>query len=73
MLISQSGAGSSNLEGVETELKLDRIVLGDCLEVLEELPAGFADMAYLDPPFNTGREKTGMKASYADRWEDIAE
>ncbi len=28
---------------------------GDCLQVLAELPAGFARLAYLDPPFNTGR------------------
>ncbi len=30
------------------------IVLGDCAEVLPTLPAGFARLVYIDPPFNTG-------------------
>lgn len=32
-----------------------RILHGENLEVLASLPAGFARLAYLDPPFNTGR------------------
>src|SRR5512135_343628 len=32
-----------------------RILLGDCARVLPGLPAGFARLAYIDPPFNTGR------------------
>ncbi|CAN5763168.1 hypothetical protein BH09MYX1_BH09MYX1_14850 [soil metagenome] len=28
--------------------------LGDCLEVLPRLPAAFARLVYIDPPFNTG-------------------
>ena len=32
-----------------------RIVLGDNLEVLPTLPAGFARLIYIDPPFNTGK------------------
>ena len=28
---------------------------GDCLELLQEMPAGSVDLAYLDPPFQTGR------------------
>ncbi len=35
----------------------NRIVLGDCLEVLGRLPAGCARLVYMDPPFNTGRER----------------
>ena len=34
-----------------------RIVLGDNLAVLPGLPDGIARLAYLDPPFNTGRER----------------
>src|SRR5262249_11106566 len=32
-----------------------KVIAGDCLEVLPALPAGFARLAYVDPPFNTGR------------------
>lgn len=31
------------------------IVHGDCLDVLPTLPEGFARLAYIDPPFNTGK------------------
>ncbi len=50
-------------------LPLDRIIEGDCLATLAALPRGFADLAYLDPPFNTGRTHGGGNASYDDRWE----
>ena len=39
-------------------LPTNRVVLGDCLDVLPGLPdAGFG-LVYLDPPFNTGREQS---------------
>ncbi len=34
---------------------MKQIVLGDNAEVLPTLPAGFARLVYIDPPFNTGR------------------
>jgi site-specific DNA-methyltransferase (adenine-specific) len=34
------------------------IVVGDNLPVLRELPDGWAQMVYADPPFNTGRTQT---------------
>lgn len=37
----------------------DLIVTGDSAEILPQLPAGSFQMAYLDPPFNTGRRRTG--------------
>lgn len=33
---------------------MNRIILGDNLEVLPTLPDGFARLIYIDPPFNTG-------------------
>ena len=33
------------------------VLLGDNLELLSALPAGFADLVYIDPPFNTGRKQ----------------
>jgi site-specific DNA-methyltransferase (adenine-specific) len=34
-----------------------KIILGDNAEVLPTLPAGFARLVYIDPPFNTGIEQ----------------
>ena len=36
----------------------DRIIQGDNLDVLRDLPAGCARLIYVDPPFNTGREQS---------------
>lgn len=33
----------------------NRVVLGDCLDVLRGLPDASVDLVYVDPPFNTGR------------------
>ena len=35
-------------------LPLDKIITGDCLEVLEKLPAACADLIVADPPYNIG-------------------
>jgi DNA modification methylase len=35
----------------------NRIYLGDNLTVLQDLPDGLADLIYIDPPFNTGKEQ----------------
>jgi site-specific DNA-methyltransferase (adenine-specific) len=43
---------------------------GDCLDVLPALGDLRADFAYLDPPFNTGRNHVAANASYDDRWDD---
>ena len=55
------------LRGVDGE-----IVLGDNLDVMPSFPEGAFRMIYLDPPFNTGRERTArrlrtMAASDGDR------
>ncbi|MGI8904113.1 MAG: DNA-methyltransferase [Solirubrobacteraceae bacterium] len=36
----------------------DLIIRGDCGAVLPRLPAGFFDLIYIDPPFNTGAPRT---------------
>jgi site-specific DNA-methyltransferase (adenine-specific) len=36
----------------------DRILLGDCLELLPRFADGGFQLIYIDPPFNTGREQT---------------
>jgi site-specific DNA-methyltransferase (adenine-specific) len=42
-----------------------RIHLGDNLDILRGLPAGVANLIYIDPPFNTGgiRRRTGVKVA----------
>ncbi len=37
---------------------MNRIHHGDNLPLLRSLPDGCADLVYIDPPFNTGRERT---------------
>ena len=39
------------------------VVLGEALEVLRSLPDGCAGLVYVDPPFNTGGARTGLKTS----------
>jgi len=40
----------------ETQIPLDRIVNGDCLELLESLPDGCVDLVVSSPPYNLGKE-----------------
>lgn len=35
-----------------------RVVLGDNLEVLRQIPDGSINLIYIDPPFNTGRQQS---------------
>lgn len=36
----------------DLDLYLNRIILGDCIEVLESLPQGSVDLVFADPPYN---------------------
>ena len=50
----------------------DEILEGDCLRRLPEIPEGAVDLAYLDPPFATGRKQSGRDGhAYEDAWESI--
>ena len=33
-------------------LKLDQVLVGDCIEKMRALPAGCADLVFADPPYN---------------------
>jgi len=51
----------------------DRLVLGDCLEVMRQLPPASIDLIYVDPPFATGRRFDGLstrgeRVAYSDVW-----
>ncbi len=49
----------------------NHVLQADCLEALGALSEGFVDLAYLDPPFNTGRTHTAADAAYVDRWPSL--
>ncbi len=55
------------------EVPLDQVVHADCLEALRAWPPAVFDLAYLDPPFNTGRTVRGPGGgpSYPDRWTSV--
>ena len=48
----------------------DLLIAGDNLTAMATLPDGAFDMAYLDPPFNTGSEQRRGALAYADAFED---
>jgi site-specific DNA-methyltransferase (adenine-specific) len=48
----------------------DLLVEGDNLAAMSALPDGFFDLAYLDPPFNTGREQRRRALAYEDTFDD---
>ncbi|MEX0716236.1 MAG: site-specific DNA-methyltransferase [Planctomycetaceae bacterium] len=49
---------------------MNRIILGDNLDVLPTLPAEFARLIYIDPPFNTGKRQHRQRMSVARRTDE---
>jgi DNA modification methylase len=53
----------------------NKIVCGDCLDVIKKMPSESVDLIYLDPPFSSNREyvgfwqKTGEQLVFDDHWE----
>lgn len=51
---------------------LDGIHHGDCLDLLKRLPSESVDLAYMDPPFATGRKLVGRDGlAFDDQWPTI--
>ncbi|MBC22899.1 MAG: hypothetical protein CMJ32_03140 [Phycisphaerae bacterium] len=44
---------------------LGKVLTGDCLDHLADLPDESVDMVYMDPPFNTGRVQSGTDPDHA--------
>jgi len=44
---------------------MNKIVQGDCLELLERIPNDSVDVTFADPPFNLGKQYNGYKDSLA--------
>ena len=63
-------------EGGASELSvrtlLDRIILGDSLEIMEKLPRGFVDLLIVDPPYNLAKDYHGTRFQ-PKSWEQYRE
>jgi len=57
------------------EVKPNSIIQGDCLDILQDVNAETVDLVYIDPPFSSNKnytgiwEKTGEELSFEDVWE----
>jgi DNA modification methylase len=60
---------------MELVIKPNCIIQGDCLDVLQQIGSGTVDLIYIDPPFSSNKnytgiwEKTGEELSFEDVWE----
>lgn len=58
---------------------MNKILLGDCIQVMKKLPDNSVDLVYLDPPFFTQKEHSlktrdgSQFYNFSDRWKDIDE
>jgi site-specific DNA-methyltransferase (adenine-specific) len=50
---------------------LNEVICDDCLNVLRRVRPATFDLAYLDPPFNTGRTLAAARAAYRDTWSSL--
>lgn len=59
------------------ESALNKVMLGDCLEILNEFEEGCIDLIYVDPPFFTQktqkkrRKDNGVEATFRDSWTSL--
>ena len=66
--------GNKNKVITEIKTKMNRLILGDNLEILKSLPPESIDLIYLDPPFFSNRNyeviwgDKGEIRSFEDRW-----
>ena len=51
-------------------VKQDLVLQAESLEALGEMPDGFFQMVYIDPPFNTGKTQRLHGKSYEDKFDD---
>ena len=49
---SKSGAALKAFGGEPKDLPIDTILVGDCIEHMNRLPAGSVDLIFADPPYN---------------------
>ena len=49
--------------------EMSHIVVGDCLDVMVEMPDGCVDLVFLDPPFNKGKKYGDYNDKRPDYWQ----
>lgn len=52
--------------------RLDQVIHDDCLTVLSPWTGPAFDLAYLDPPFNTGKVQALGDHAYGDQWDSMS-
>lgn len=68
-------------KGIESKIRVNDIILGDCRDVMKSMQNEIAKMIYMDPPFNIGKsfniiqtgqtlleDKGVMKEQFDDTW-----
>ena len=56
----------------DTKKILDRLIVGDCMKVMDFLPGQFADLMIVDPPYNLAKDYHGNKFN-PKSWEEYRE
>ena len=51
---------------------MDRVILGDSLKIMDQLPRGFADLLIVDPPYNLAKDYHGNQF-LPKSWEEYRE
>ena len=65
--------------GTDGGLRLDRVIAGDCIEVMAALPAASVDMVFADPPYNLQLTNTLHRPNLTrvdavdDAWDQFAD
>lgn len=55
------------------DVQFDKIILGDCLEVMKQLPDGSIDLIITSPPYNLKNSTgNGMKDGRGGKWKNAA-
>lgn len=49
-------------------IETNKIIQGDCLDVMRGMPDGCVDLIYADPPFGCQKEFYGEAGSFRDVW-----
>jgi site-specific DNA-methyltransferase (adenine-specific) len=57
---------------------MNKVIHGDCLEILRQMPDAQIDLVYLDPPFFTQKiqslkSKSRQEYSFDDTWDSMTQ
>jgi site-specific DNA-methyltransferase (adenine-specific) len=70
---------NKNNKTVQPVVELDRIYQGDCIEVMNSLPANSVDLIFADPPYNLQLQNTLLRPNLSvvdavdDEWDQFAD